>query len=118
MFGNLRAERSSVLTVRNHSTVAICAVYLGEGDRRGPNWLRGRETIDPDAARAFVVAAGTYALRMDDCEGRVLFARNAYRVRGTMRLDFRAVEVERRERVGTRRFARGDGLGSPGRQVF
>lgn len=101
------ADRAASLTVTNLSDMPVCGVYLSRSGRLTPgtNRLPEGEPIDPQRQRTFFLAAGAWDLRLDDCEGAALFARQGLSIRGSHRVVFRPVEVQRVPGRSTRRCA-------------
>jgi hypothetical protein len=94
--------------VANLSDFVICDVHITPPERAGAglDWLHQEERLGPGKTKTFPVAAGQWYLHMQDCAKRTLYAR-PITVRGTQRLEFRPVEVQRNPWFGSRRFARG-----------
>jgi hypothetical protein len=69
------------LAVVNESSFVICAVYISPttSDSWGENWL-GSNSIQAGMTITFDVAAGTYDLKADDCEGQELLTQAAVEV--------------------------------------
>lgn len=115
-------ERRASLTVANHSHYTICSIQVAEHalaprarlaaesfeSLDDPDWsenLLGSSTIEPGHAHTVPVPAGRWDLRMDDCRGRVLYARRAMRIVGAVSLDFRPIQVQRPTLFSRRRIA-------------
>lgn len=106
--GGLTAtDRSASLTVTNLSDIPMCGVYLGREHQadRNHNRLRDAAPILPEMERTFFVTAGRWNVRIEDCGGTTLYGRRAMPIRGTARIDFRPVEVQRVPGRSTRRYA-------------
>lgn len=106
--GGLTAtDRSASLTVANLSHIPMCGVYLAPNRQadRGDNRLGDAAPILPDMERTFFVSAGRWNVHIEDCGGTTLYGRRAMPIRGTARIDFRPVEVQRVPGRSTRRYA-------------
>jgi hypothetical protein len=66
----------------NQSRKTICFVQLSptEAQNWGPDELGPQEVIGPGGERAFVLASGTYDLRLLDCEASTLREEHGQRI--------------------------------------
>jgi hypothetical protein len=68
--GGDTAIADAILTLANHSSVAICQVFISSvtDDSWNDDWLGG-QPIEPGDTHTFLVASGRYDLQATDCSG-------------------------------------------------
>ena len=84
----------ATFTVRNESPHEICYVNMwpSRDTMWSGDWLAPSETIPPGRERPFDVSAGTWHVRLQDCQHRIVFDRAEVAIEGSIDLDFRVVE--------------------------
>lgn len=72
------------LVVQNSGDRPICAVYFSPSDFEtwGRNQLGAAETIEPGTTRGFYMPAGSYDVKLEDCNQAVLLDRRGVAVAG------------------------------------
>lgn len=101
-----QTHQGASLNIRNQSDITICGVTVTP-EQGGPaqSCLTDQDRILPGTTHSCPTAPGYCNLRIEDCDGRALFARQHFRIRGEQVFRFRTVEVQRLYRSGARRFA-------------
>ncbi|MEM9070366.1 MAG: hypothetical protein AAGE52_17815 [Myxococcota bacterium] len=71
------AREGIVFLLRNHSQETICYVYFSteENDAWGPDRLEATEVVLPGGGRDWEIPAGTYDVRLQDCNRHDLMTR-------------------------------------------